>query len=187
MCLARAVPLLLRTAYLLRVYMLLKIIDSINEFVGRAVSLIAIVFAGIIIFDVIMRYFWHDPTRWAFDVTKQMYGFYFILLGGYALKHKAHVRVDLLIERCSPAVQKVLDLLGYLVFFFPFAWVFMVRTHAFAMRSWSQGEVTYGSVQLPVYPLKMAMFVASILLLMQGISEFLKILLNRDKGHSNGS
>src|SRR5690625_1974256 len=131
--------------------MLIRLIDQINEVVGRLVSCVAIIFTFVIIMDVVMRYVFHAPTRWAFDVTKQMYGFYFILLGGYALKHKAHVRVDLLIERCSPAVQKVLDLLGYLVFFFPFAWVFMVRTHAFAMRSWSQGEVTYGSVQLPVY------------------------------------
>lgn len=39
--------------------------------------------------------------------------------------------------------------------------------------------MTYGAVSIPVYPLKMAMFVASVLLLLQGISEFLKLVLNR--------
>ena len=47
------------------------------------------------------------------------------------------------------------------------------------MTSWGQGEVTYGAVQLPVYPLKMAMFAAAVLLLIQGVSEFLKLVLNK--------
>lgn len=160
--------------------MLMRLIDQINETVGRVVSLIAIVFAFLIIFDVVMRYAFHQPTRWAFDVTKQMYGFYFILLGGYALRHQAHVRVDLLIEKFSPRVRRWVEIAGYPIFFFPFAWVFLVRSWEFAMRSYRQGEVTYGSVQLPVYPLKIAMAAAALLLLIQGVSEFLKLILHKD-------
>lgn len=166
--------------------MLIRLIDGINEFVGRAVSLVAVAFAVLIIFDVIMRYVFNEPTRWAFDVTKQLYGFYFIMLGGYALRHKAHVRVDLLIETLSPRVRRWVEILGYPIFFFPFVWVFMTKSYAFALRSWNQGEVTYGSVQLPVYPLKMAMAVAAVLLLIQGVSEFLKLILNKDVA-SDGS
>lgn len=161
--------------------MLIRGIDAINELIGRLVSTVAIIFTAVIIFDVCMRYFLHAPTRWAFDVTKQLYGFYFILLGGYALRHKAHVRVDLLVERFSPAVQRWVDIAGYILFFFPFTIVLSMRTYAFAIRSWQQKEVTYGSVQLPVYPLKMVLFIASVLLLAQGISEFLKLLLNKNK------
>ncbi len=161
--------------------MLIRVIDQINEGVGRAVSLVAILFTAITIMDVLMRYFFNDPTRWAFDVSKQLYGFYFILLGGYALRHKAHVRVDLLVEKFSRPVQRWIDILGYLIFYFPFAWVFLTRTYSFAMRSWAQGEKTYGSVQIPVYPLKIAMVVAAALLLLQGISELLKLILNKDE------
>lgn len=160
--------------------MLIRLIDRINEVVGRVVSLVAIVFAIIIILDVVMRYVFNQPTRWAFDVTKQLYGFYFIMLGGYALRHQAHVRVDLLIAVLSPTVRRWVEILGYPIFFFPFVWVFMTKSYAFALRSWNQGEVTYGSVQIPVYPLKMAMAVAAVLLLIQGISEFLKLILNKD-------
>jgi TRAP-type mannitol/chloroaromatic compound transport system permease small subunit len=114
-----------------------------------------------------------------------MFGFYFVLLGGYALRHKAHVRVDLLTANLSQTPARIVDALGYLIFFFPFAWVFASRSYDFAMRSYAQGETTYGSVQLPVYPLKIAMAVAAALLLLQGIAEFLKIVLNRQEAQSD--
>ncbi|WBU63781.1 TRAP transporter small permease subunit [Paracoccus aerodenitrificans] len=158
--------------------MIIRFIDGLNEIVGRIVSVLAFVFALVIIYDVVMRYVFNEPTRWAFDVSKQLYGFYFIMLGGYALRHKAHVRVDILTERFSVGTQRIVDIFGYLIFFFPFAWVFTRRSWDFAATSLAQREVTYGAVQLPVYPLKMAMCLAAALLLLQGVSEVLKLILN---------
>lgn len=158
----------------------LAAIDGVNEVVGRLVAVVAALFAMVIIYDVTMRYVFNSPTRWGFDVTKQLFGFYFIMLGGYALKHGAHVRVDLLLATLPPLGRRIVEALGYLIFFFPFTWIFATRSWEFAMRSWQQGETTYGSVQLPVYPLKMAMFVGACLLLAQGISEFAKLLLNKE-------
>lgn len=161
--------------------MIIRIIDSINEVIGRLICFIAIVFALIIIYEVFMRYALHQPTRWAFDVSKQLYGFYFLMLGAYALKHQAHVRVDLVTQHLSPKVLKWVDLAGYIIFFFPFSWVFLTRSYEFAMRSIAQGETTYGAVQLPVYPLKISMVVAAALLLMQGVAEVLRILFKDTK------
>lgn len=158
---------------------IVRLIDGINEVVGRIVSVVALLFAAIIIYDVFMRYVLGQPTRWAFDVTKQMYGFYVIMLGGYALRHQAHVRVDLLTARMGPGLRRWVEVAGYLLFFFPFAWIFATRSWSFAMTSWRQGEVTYGAVQLPVYPLKMAMFAAACLLLVQGLAELARLILTR--------
>ena len=44
---------------------LIRLIDSINEAVGRVVSVVAVLFAGIIIYDVVMRYVFGQPTRWS--------------------------------------------------------------------------------------------------------------------------
>jgi TRAP-type mannitol/chloroaromatic compound transport system permease small subunit len=159
--------------------LVIRVIDAINEGIGRIVVILAAVFAVIIIYDVVLRYAFNAPTRWAFDLSKQLYGFYFVLLGGYALKHQAHVRVDLLLERMPAGVQRVVELLGYAVFFFPFTWIFLTRSYEFAARSWAQGETTYGAVALPVYPLKAALCLAAGLLLIQGVAEVLKIALGR--------
>lgn len=158
---------------------MVRIIDAVNEAVGRVVTIIAVIFAAIIIYDVILRYVFEEPTRWAFDVTKQLFGFYFVMLGGYALRHRSHVHVDILTERLGPKALRVVELLGYVIFFFPFTWVFLTRSWDFALRSWNQGETTYGAIQMPVYPLKMAMCVAAGLLLIQGVSEVLKIILGQ--------
>lgn len=159
--------------------MVIRAIDGLNEVVGRIISVLAIIFAAIIIYDVVLRYVFNEPTRWAFDVSKQLFGFYFVLLGGYALRHKAHVRVDILTEKLGRGGQRITDLLGYVIFFFPFAWVFLTRSWDFAARSLAQGEVTYGAIQMPVYPLKMAMCAAAGLLLLQGVAEVLKIVFDR--------
>lgn len=163
--------------------MVLRLIDSLNELVGKVLSCLAVMFAAIIIYDVFMRYVLNQPTRWAFDVSKQLYGFYFIMLGAYALKHKAHVRVDLLITKLRPQTRKIIEAAGYLIFFFPFTWVFLTRSYDFALRSWNQAETTYGAVQLPVYPLKMAMVVAAALLILQGVVEFIRILTHTESHH----
>ncbi|MDF2141801.1 TRAP transporter small permease subunit [Paenirhodobacter sp. CAU 1674] len=165
---------------------LIRLIDGLNEIVGRVVAFVAVIFAGMIIYDVILRYGFNAPTLWAFDLTKQLYGFYFILLGGYALRHQAHVRVDLLTETMRHGPRRVVEILGYLIFFFPFAWVFTTRSWDFAMRSLAQKETTYGAIQLPVYPVKIAMSVAAALLLLQGISEVLKLALNKQEHHHVG-
>ena len=158
-------------------------IDAINEVVGRVVAVVAVIFAAIIIYDVVMRYVFNAPTRWAFDVTKQLFGFYFVMLGGYALRHQSHVRVDLVTGALPRGARRWVEVAGYPIFFFPFAWVFLTRSYDFAMTSWQQGEVTYGAVALPVYPLKIAMAVAAGLLLLQGISELLKLILGRETAH----
>ena len=160
---------------------IIRLIDGINEIVGRLIVLLALVFGGIIIFDVVMRYGFRMPTRWAFDLTTLIFGFYFILLGGYALRHGSHVRVDLLINVFPRGWQRVIEAAGYLIFFFPFTIVFAQRAYLFAERSFLQRETTWGAVQLPVYPVKMAMALAAILLLVQGVSQFLKIILDKQE------
>ncbi len=166
--------------------LIIRLIDGLNEIVGRIVSFVAIIFAGMIIYDVVMRYGFNAPTLWAFDLTKMLYGFYFILLGGYALRHQSHVRVDLVTETLGPATRRIVEILGYFIFFFPFAWVFTTRSWEFAMRSLKQNETTYGAIQLPVYPVKIAMAIAAGLLLIQGVSEVLKLILNKQEQSNVG-
>lgn len=167
--------------------MFIRLVDGVNEVVGRTLSVVAIVFASIIIYDVTMRYAFNAPSRWAFDVSKMLYGFYFIMLGGYALRHQAHVRVDLLTERLGNTARRWVEILGYPIFFFPFAIIFVLKSYDFAMRSWRAGESTYGAVQIPVYPLKMAMFAASVLLLIQGVSEVAKLLVRKEEDADAGA
>ena len=88
----------------LHMQIVIRAIDALNESSAASSPSSLSSLRGIIIYDVVMRYAFNEPTRWAFDVSKQLYGFYFVMLGGYALRHKAHVRVDLVTETAQPGL-----------------------------------------------------------------------------------
>ena len=71
--------------------MLIRLIDA-NEIIGRVISTVAVLFAAIIIYDVVMRYAFHLPTL-GLRRLKATLRLLFHHVGGYALRHKAHVRV----------------------------------------------------------------------------------------------
>lgn len=155
-----------------------RLVSLVNEIAGRLVGFLVIVITGIVVYDVMARAAFGQPTAWAFDLTKHLYGAYFVLLGGYALRHRAHVTVDIVKDVLSPRLRSLLDFVGYIVFFFPFIAVSSYYAWRFAARSLQTGETTWGVAQLPVYPVKIALVVGLLLLGLQGLAEFLRVTRN---------
>lgn len=155
----------------------LRRVDWINEVVGRTVGFLIVLVMLIVVYDVIARAVFGRPTQWVFELTKQFYAAHFMLLGGYALLHNAHVRVDLLRERLSSRANHFLELIGFLVFFAPFIAVMLWYGWRFAARSWRAGETTWGVVQMPVYPIKTAIVVAAVLLAIQAVLLVIRTVL----------
>lgn len=155
-----------------------RAVALLNEAVGRVIGLLVMVITAIVVYDVLARAVFGQPTAWAFDLTKHVYGAYFMLLGGYALRHKAHVTVDIVKDALSQRWRDLLEIVGYLLFFFPFLAVTIQYAWRFAERSWSSGETTWGVAQLPVYPVKIALVVGLLLLGLQGVFEFLRAARN---------
>lgn len=147
-----------------------RAIDALNEGFGRLIAPLLAVITLIVIYDIAMRFFIGRPSDWAFDVTKMLFGAHFMLMAAYALRHHAHVEVDVLKRLLSRRKQAALELLGYLVFFVPFIWMLLTFGWAFFERSFSRGETTYGMMAIPVYPVKGVIVVAAGLLLLQAIA-----------------
>ena len=157
--------------------MVIKAIDGLNEITGRIVSIFAVFFAAIIIYDVFMRYALNEPTRWAFDVSKQLFGFYFIMLGGYALRHNAHVRVDVLYRTMSPRAKARVDLLGTLFLLWPVCFLIFYVSFPYVEASWSvrEGSRETSGIQ-GVYLLKSVILAFVVLLALQGLSTIIHAL-----------
>jgi TRAP-type mannitol/chloroaromatic compound transport system permease small subunit len=155
----------------------LRRVDWINEIVGRTVGFLIVLVMVIVVYDVIARAVFGRPTQWVFELTKQLYAAHFMLLGGYALLHNAHIRVDLLRERLSERANHILELIGFLVFFTPFIAIMLWYGWRFAARSWAAGETTWGVVQMPVYPIKTAIVVAAVLLTIQAVLLVIRTVL----------
>jgi len=152
----------------------LKGVDGLNRWVGRCGSVLIAVLTILVVSEVFMRYVIGRPTIWSFEITKMIYGFYFMILGGYTLQKNAHVAVDVVYEMLSPKTQAILDVISYLVFFFPFCIVLLVEGIRFANTSWQIAETSWSVFAPPLYPIKTVIPVAVALILLQGIAIFIR-------------
>ncbi len=66
-----------------------------------------------------MRYVLNDPTSWAFDLSYLMYGAVFYMAGAYTLSRGGHVRADMFYRQWPPRTQAIVELVLYVLFFFP--------------------------------------------------------------------
>lgn len=157
---------------------LVRTFDGINEWTGRIVAWSIWIVMGLCVFEVITRRVFNAPHIWSYDVINVFYAVHFMLLAGYTLRHQAHVAVDIIYVFLSPKAQKVLRLLTYSIFFFPFTIVLLYIGAKSSISSWSYWERT--AIGLPlIYPIiKTITPVTALLLIIQGMSEFLKCLLS---------
>jgi TRAP-type mannitol/chloroaromatic compound transport system permease small subunit len=160
-------------------------IDSISEWSGRIFSWLSLPLVLFMSYDVIMRYLFQAPTKWAYETTWMLYGALFILGGAYGLKHKLHVRVDILYNRWSPQTRAIFDLMVYILIFFPVFYILIGHSIIYAYYSWEVWETSYISYwQPPVYPIKSVMVVGFVLFFLQGIAEFLRLAVLVFKGET---
>ncbi len=98
---------------------ILKFIDSVNEFVGSLSSWLIIAMVVVILYEVIARYVFNSPTRWAFGDMRMLGGAIIVLGWAYAQLHNSHIRVDVLYTHLSARKKALIDVTGSLLFFFP--------------------------------------------------------------------
>lgn len=154
----------------------IRVIDAISAWSGRIVAWLILPLIGAMTYEVAIRHVW-EPTQWAYDTSYMLYGALFMLGAAYTLYRGAHIRTDFLYQKWSVRTQAMVDAFCYLFLFFPGIAVFLWLGAEFAWASWLRDERTVGSSWMPViYPLKAVMPVAAALLLLQGVSEFLKCI-----------
>jgi TRAP-type mannitol/chloroaromatic compound transport system permease small subunit len=153
----------------------IHIIDPITMWAGRIFAFLIVPLMLGLVFEVFSRYLFRAPTVWAYDTTYMLYGTLFMLGAAYTLYRGGHIRTDMIYRTLSARKQGLLDALLYLFFFFPGMVFVLLAGWDYAYRSWITAEVAGASPwRPPIYPFKSVIPLAAILLLFQGLSEFLK-------------
>jgi TRAP-type mannitol/chloroaromatic compound transport system permease small subunit len=156
---------------------LIRVIDRISDWSGRIVCWMIVPLVGSLAWEVVARYVFAAPTVWAYDLSYMLYGAFFMLGAGYALFRGGHIRTDMLYQNWSPRRQGAIDAVCYLFLFFPAMLFLLWMGGQEAWHAWEIGERSDASPWRPVlYPLKAVIPVTAAMLLLQGISEFLKSL-----------
>jgi len=153
----------------------IRTIDRFTDYTGSLVALLGIPLVAGITYEVVARYAFNAPTTWAYEVTYQLYGTLFMLGAAYALHKGAHIRTDFFWEKFSPRTKGIIDSVSYVLFFFPALVTLLVISANEAYYAWQIGEVSDQTPWRPVlWPFKTMVPLACLLLLIQGVSEFLK-------------
>jgi TRAP-type mannitol/chloroaromatic compound transport system permease small subunit len=150
-----------------------KIIGTVTEKTGRAVSLLALPIMLIISFEVISRYFFDHPTRWAWLTVTQLFGVLSLFAGPYALLHGRHIRVEIFYERFGSRMKRLSDVLT-IISGLIFLGLLTLQGYGMAVMSINGKESIRTFIQFPVYPLKTLVPVASLLFLIQGLAMIVK-------------
>jgi TRAP-type mannitol/chloroaromatic compound transport system permease small subunit len=147
----------------------------IGEWSGRIFAWLVIPMVGGLAYEVFARYLFNAPTIWAYEVTYMLYGSHFMLGAAHTLYKGKHIRTDILYQMYSVRWQGIVDAALYLLFFFPGMAFFLWAGYNEAAHSWALGERSDASAWRPIlYPFMTVMPVTAGLLLLQGVSEFLK-------------
>ena len=161
----------------------IKVSDIFNKSVGHMFAWCVMLLMISTCYEVFMRYVLNSPTVWAFDMSYMLYGALFMMSGAYALSRGSHVRGDFLYRSWKPRNQAKMDLLLYFLFFFPaiFAMVYTGAAYSFEATRILESSVN-SPAGVPVWPLKLIIFVAGITLLIAGIAEVMRCIICIQRG-----
>ncbi len=156
---------------------MIRFADDLSAWFGKVFAWLIVLMAFGTGWAVFARYVLNRPPAWSLDVSFIAYGTLFMMGGAYTLSRGGHVRGDFLYRLWQPKTQAKIDLLLYIIFFFPGVTALIFSGWKYSSKSWSYGEVSINSpAGIPIYQFKTVMVAAGILLFIQGIGQICRCL-----------
>ncbi len=157
---------------------IVRILDGINDRVGRATAWLALAMVLVQFVVVVLRYVFSIGFIMMQESIWYLHGILFMVGAGYTLLHNGHVRVDVFYREASPRIRAWVDLLGVLVFLLPVCAIILEFSSSYVINAWKvfEGSTETGGIPA-VFLLKTVIWVFVALVGLQGISLALRSLL----------
>lgn len=147
--------------------------ETVNEKVGRAFTYMIYVFMLLMVYEVISRYFFKSPTSWVHELCGFLFAGYVAMTGGWVLKDKGHVAVDIIYQHFPPRGKRVADLIVTVASFLMFA-ILLKYGWKFAWHALKTNQHSHTVFGPPLWPVKMLLPAGSLLFLLQILADFAK-------------
>jgi TRAP-type mannitol/chloroaromatic compound transport system permease small subunit len=151
-----------------------RLIDTINEKIGSAVSwalLLSVLICG---GNAIIRYAFNTSSNAWLEIQWYLFSAIFLLASSYTLRRNEHVRIDVVVSRFSKRTQVWIDIFGFLLFLLPMTLIVLYYAVPYAWLSIESQEMSSNAGGLIVWPAKVLIPLGFLLLTLQGISEIIK-------------
>ena len=151
----------------------LDAVDSISERAGKAVSLLVFLMMFITAFEVVARYVFNRPTIWVWPINKQIFAVFILIGGVYALRHGAHIRIEMVYSSFPPKFKRfarIVDSLAFLSFMGVLIW----QGSWVGWNSIVSSETAGGAFPIPLYPLKLFIPLVAVLFIFQELANLIR-------------
>jgi len=150
-------------------------VDAINAWTGLVCGFAIAVVTAVVIWEVVARGAFGHPAVWANETTVYLSAVAYLVVAAMPCSTAAMFRIDVIYERLAPRTRAKLDLFTF-VFFVLYAGTLVWIGWEMAWASVQQGETTGTPWNPPIWPVKLAIPVAGLLLLLQGVANLLRDL-----------
>ena len=151
----------------------LSAIRWISTWSGKVVSWLTIAVVCVVAYEVIMRYVFHSPTRWAGELNAFCCALIYVIGGAWVFLEKRHVKIEFVYEKMTLRQRAVIDVIT----FFFFALYMSLMLWATTTYAWDSIQLTENSGSPwnpPIYPIKTALVIGVFLVFLQGIDKLIR-------------
>jgi TRAP-type mannitol/chloroaromatic compound transport system permease small subunit len=149
-------------------------IDWLNQKFGLIASWSVFVACMISAANALSRYAFNISSNGWLEIQWYLFSAMFLLGAAYTLKLNEHVRVDVVYMSIGDRGRLLVDAIGFVLFFFPVVLVMLWLSWPFFVESYVSNETSTSPGGLIRWPVKLMLPLGFLLLLLQGISEFIK-------------
>ena len=151
-----------------------RLIDAINEHVGRAVYWLILVDVLVSAGNATVRFTFNRSSNAWLEIQWYLFSAVFLLCAAYTLLHSQHVRIDIVSGMLGKRAQIWIDILGTIFFLLPMAIAIMWMAWPVFVDAYQSNETSMNAGGLIVWPARLMIPVGFFLLALQGFSELIK-------------
>ena len=152
---------------------IVKAIDRVSVGVGTLAAYTMLILLVTSSIEIVCRYFFNNPTTWAYEFGQMTFGCYFLLAGAMTLKNREHVGMDIFIDKLSPRKRAAVNSATF-VFTALFCIILIWKGWEFAYPSIKKLEHSTSVWGPPIWPYKFMLPFGCFLLFSQAVSNFIK-------------
>ncbi len=149
-------------------------IDALSVRIAAGVRWLILLAVLISAGNAIVRKTFRVSSNALLEVQWYLFAAVFLLCAGYVFLRNAHVRVDFLFARLSPAGRAWIDIVGIVVFLVPFCLLLVYQSAPFVLEAWRSGETSSNAGGLVRWPVYLLLPLGMVLLILQAASELIK-------------
>jgi TRAP-type mannitol/chloroaromatic compound transport system permease small subunit len=149
-------------------------ITLVNRYLFIAISWVVFLIASVMVVEVISRYLFNSPTTWGMELATLLFGPYFLLGGPYLLHLKGHVNLDLIQASMSEKNRLRMEIANQIVIIL-FCAILLYYSFPLAFQSFEYKETSFSAWNPQIWPAKLTVPLAVLLLGGQGVAELVKL------------